>query len=229
MITFHPSENELIEYVTGNLGWAESICIATHLHYCTHCQAEVAKLNNIGGHYLNNSAKASINKNSLEQTLKKIKAKESNGVTCDQDQANTKNSNQAHITIGPDVPPVIDKLLRNTRKKKWSRLSPSLSAYTLNTGQENYEVSLHKIKKGGKVVEHDHKGKEVTIVLEGSFSDEYGAYHPGDYIIKKPGQTHRPTATQDKDCICLSIVEAPIKITGPLGFLMNPFLKVCPQ
>ena len=33
-------------------------------------------------------------------------------------------------------------------------------------------------------------------VLEGSFSDEYGTYHAGDYLVRTPGSDHSAQSEQ---------------------------------
>jgi putative transcriptional regulator len=126
------------------------------------------------------------------------------------------------------VPKVIAKLLPRDGKLKWQRISSSLKTARLQTGQSQYEVAFQRISSGGKVVEHDHRGLEVTMVLCGSFSDEDGVYNQGDFLVRNPGEVHRPTATQNQDCLCISVVEAPVKVTGFFGKLVNPFLSFRP-
>ncbi|RYZ78888.1 MAG: transcriptional regulator, partial [Moraxellaceae bacterium] len=98
----------------------------------------------------------------------------------------------------------------------------------LVTGQNQYEVAFQRITSGGKVIEHDHRGLEVTLVLHGSFSDEGGVYNEGDFLVRNPGDVHRPTATQNQDCLCLSVTEAPVSVTGFFGKFINPFLTIKP-
>ena len=95
-------------------------------------------------------------------------------------------------------------------------------------GEKDYEVALHRIDAGGKAPEHDHRGREITVVLTGSFSDEDGVYQPGDFLVREPGDTHRPFAARNEDCICLSVLEAPIKLTG-IKRILNPFLSFTPS
>jgi putative transcriptional regulator len=66
------------------------------------------------------------------------------------------------------------------------------------------------------------------VVLKVSFSDEDGVYHPGDFIVREAGEIHRPCATLNDDCICLSVLEAPIKLTG-IKRIFNPFLRFSPS
>jgi len=68
----------------------------------------------------------------------------------------------------------------------------------------------------------------VILVLHGRFSDADGVYVPGDFLVRRPGEIHRPIATEDQECLCFSVVEAPVAVTGVLGWLVNPFLSFRP-
>jgi putative transcriptional regulator len=113
-------------------------------------------------------------------------------------------------------------------KLDWRRLSPSLKVAPISVGEEQYELALHRIDAGGKAPAHDHLGKEITVVLTGSFSDEDGVYQPGDFLVREQGDTHRPFAARNQECICLSVLEAPINLTG-IKRVLNPFLSFTPS
>ena len=66
----------------------------------------------------------------------------------------------------------------------------------------------------------------MTLVLEGGFSDADGNYHEGDFLLRTPGEVHAPTALQSEDCICLAVLDAPLKFTDWKFRWMNPFLKL---
>lgn len=130
--------------------------------------------------------------------------------------------NHRHGTL----PLLVKKLIQQSQPLRWRHLSPSIQVARLTAGQQQYEVSLIKIKAGGRVLEHDHKGNEWTLVLDGAFSDHQGVYQAGDFLQQSPGHVHAPQATANKDCLCLSVTEAPIQFTGWLSRLFNPFLSV---
>ena len=98
----------------------------------------------------------------------------------------------------------------------------------MSVGETDYELALHRIDAGGNAPVHDHKGTELTVVLKGSFSDEDGIYYEGDFLVRQPGDVHRPSATLDQACICLSVLSAPIKLTG-LKRVLNPFMRFNPS
>jgi putative transcriptional regulator len=99
----------------------------------------------------------------------------------------------------------------------------------LYTGQDKFEVALHKICAGGVTPKHDHRGLEYTVVLKGSFSDEKSVYAEGDFITREPGDVHQPMGAKNGECICLSAQEAPIRLTSILGLFLNPWLRVKPS
>ena len=66
----------------------------------------------------------------------------------------------------------------------------------------------------------------MTLVLEGGFSDADGTYHQGDFLLREPSDVHSPTAVQSEDCICLAVLDAPLKFTGWKYRWMNPFLQL---
>ncbi|ABD81732.1 ChrR family anti-sigma-E factor [Saccharophagus degradans] len=223
MANFHPSDNTLIEYSAGNLPAALAICVAAHLEYCPQCSHRASQLNSLGGTLLETSAKAQVASTSFTQLMARIQAAPTMGDIKAPVATATKTSAK------PNLPKVINKLIHPARPLKWKRVSPALKEAIVTVGQDQYEVCFHRIKRGGKVAEHDHGGTEITVVLEGSFSDELGTYTVGDYIEKQPGDIHRPMATQNEDCLCLSVSEAPVKITGLLGKLINPFISFAPR
>ena len=219
MIKFHPDENYLTEYSAGSLSTAQSICIATHLEYCNHCQQFIDMLNNIGGSLFDNISDTSVSDDVLDILMNRIKSEHvDKDIEFHRQQPDTKT----------DLPVIINRLVKRNDKLNWKKLTSSLQVARLATGQDQFEVSLHNIKAGGRVAEHDHKGTEITVVLKGSFSDANGVYQQGDFLLKEPGQVHRPIASQDTDCLCLTAVDMPVQFTG-IASILNPFLRVNPQ
>jgi putative transcriptional regulator len=227
MINHHPDDNLLTEYAGGSLANALGIVVCAHLQACLHCRQRVEHLNNLGAAILKQSAAEPVKAESFEQLMTRIRSHGSSVA------ASVPKTQNLHASYASDpmlkrLPKVVAKLLPRDGKLKWQRASSSLKIARLKAGQQQYEVSFQHISSGGKVVEHDHRGLEVTLVLYGSFSDEDGIYGEGDFLVRTPGETHRPTATQNQDCLCISVVEAPVKVTGLFGKLVNPFLSFHP-
>lgn len=228
MANYHPSENTLIEYAAGTLASPLSMCVAAHIELCPQCSHRLRQLNELGGSMLSSTLPTQVDPASFNALMSRIQAApQQRGRTSTPTEARP-TANTEHKTIA-HLPKVVRKLIQPSMPVQWKRVSPSLKEAIITTGQTQFEVCFHKIKRGGKVAKHDHRGIEVTLVLEGSFSDEEGTYTVGDYIEKHPGEIHRPIATQNEDCLCLSVSEAPVKLTGWVGTLVNPFISFSPR
>ena len=86
-------------------------------------------------------------------------------------------------------------------------------------------TKLLRIQPGAAVPQHSHEGTELTLVLTGSFSDATGTFARGDLAITDSSVDHRPIAGEGEPCLCLTVVDAPLRLTGRLGRFLNPFVR----
>ena len=241
MIRMHPDSDLLVEYAAGSLSFAPCISVTTHLQYCATCCHSVESLKEIGGNMLDAGESMPVSDDLLDKILSCIEATADEDLSAkgsDINHANGSNTNHAKGStaapkravedpIARDLPDYVRDLLP-TRELNWRKLSSSLKVAPLSVGEDKYELALHRINAGGKAPSHDHTGQEITVVLKGSFSDEDGVYQPGDFIVRHPGDKHRPFAARNEECICLSVLEAPIRLTG-IKRIFNPFLSFSPS
>jgi putative transcriptional regulator len=235
---FHPDIHWLTEYAAGNLPMSQALCISAHISFCSQCKKQVEQLNSLGGMMFTSpdasnvettaelpTAHTDISESLRSQTLNLLNNKELMAGSASITSVSSANDEPSHNEAV--LPRCLSKLIPNgTDKLDWKSLGSAVSVARLAAGDTEREVALHKIKAGGSVGNHDHKGREVTVVLAGSFSDQNGQYLPGDFLVKNSGESHRPIASEDADCICLSVLEAPVKFTGPIARLINPFLRI---
>ena len=220
MVNRHPEPDLLVEYTSGSLGIAPCISVTAHLQYCKHCKDSVESLGDIGGALLASSEVVPVSDGLFDSILEEVET------GCELNAVEEPRE-QCLDAISTQLPEFVQRLLPG-EELNWRRLSQSLKVAPIRVGEQDYEVALHRIDAGGKAPEHDHRGREITVVLTGSFSDEDGVYQPGDFLVREPGDTHRPFATRNEDCICLSVLEAPIKLTG-MKRVLNPFLSFTPS
>ncbi|WCL54552.1 ChrR family anti-sigma-E factor [Gimibacter soli] len=109
---------------------------------------------------------------------------------------------------------------------KWKRIGGGVREYPMVAGVRGYKISLLDIPPGQTIPMHTHRGREYTLVLRGSYTDTYGDMKTGDFICTTEADTHNPVADAATGCLCLAVLDAPLKFKGPLGWLINPFLKV---
>lgn len=217
-ISSHPDSALLVEFSAGNLAVAPSICVSAHLHFCRKCRDEMLRLDQVGSEIMDSMEPAPIADDLLDAVMAKI----DNSPLVASEKTKRKNVS--------GFPSSISILLKDVHSAlTWRRLSPSLEISQFKTGQTEFEVALHKIAAGGKAPKHDHEGSEYTVVLKGSFSDETAVYREGDFLFRQPGDVHQPMGAQNGECICLSALSAPIKLSHPLGFMMRPWLRINPM
>lgn len=210
-MTYHPETDQLLEYTAGSLHPSISLCISVHLEYCEQCRQQCSKLGAIGGALLEALEPASINSSMLNSIWQRIDANEKSTVA----SINVKLSHEDNIPSG--VKKLLDYDMANLH---WRRHGPKVrSAELLNHG--GIKASLIRIQQGASIPTHGHRGKEYTVILDGSFSDCNGIYHQGDFLVQNPGDKHSPTATADKDCLCLAVLEAPLQFNNVLYEAFN--------
>ncbi|MCW8354860.1 ChrR family anti-sigma-E factor [Marinomonas pontica] len=224
MIHYHPSIETLTDYAAGSLPLTHALCVSTHIEHCHECQQQIRKLEMLGSHLFDQTKVESRRLNRLkdrffeqlaEQPVQEIMEmalqKESKNTSWEEQYA-VPNSLRQFIKQGYD-------------ELNWMRLSPSFKIATLYNEEGGAQVALTRVKAGAHMPTHTHTGDEITLVLEGAFSDESGVYRQGDFINRDASHKHKPIVTKDAECICLTVLDAPIEFTGWLARLLNPIIR----
>jgi putative transcriptional regulator len=89
-----------------------------------------------------------------------------------------------------------------------------------NADDGTLRASLLQIAPGGEIPEHTHTGFEITLLLDGDFSDEDGEYVPGDFIMLDGAHNHTPK-TKD-GCLCFTVVSSALYFNKGISKLLNP-------
>ena len=84
---------------------------------------------------------------------------------------------------------------------------------------------MMRIAPGGAMPRHTHGGREMLIVLDGGYTDEIGDYGVGDVAAADGTLIHKPVADPLEGCLCFAVTDAPVKLTGPIGRLLNLFIR----
>ncbi len=215
MAKFHPDLDLLTEHAAGNLPLAQAACVSVHMNYCEQCQRTTGQLQGLGAALFESLHAAPVGDTLLNAVLARL------------DDAPPLSYATSPGWAAGKTPAILQRLMRGDfTELVWKKITGTLSISYLKTGDPNYEFALYHIKAGGRIPEHTHRGSEMTLVLEGGFSDADGSYHQGDFMLRRPGDVHAPTAVQSEDCICLAVLDAPLRFTGWQYRWMNPFLQL---
>jgi putative transcriptional regulator len=106
----------------------------------------------------------------------------------------------------------------------WKTILPGFREYRIGE-IDGLKSSLFWIRAGQKIPSHTHEGSEFTLVCEGGFTDLLGSYERGDISVTDSSVDHQPVADDDGDCIGFAVTDAPLRLTGFLGRLINPFIR----
>lgn len=104
----------------------------------------------------------------------------------------------------------------------WRTKMPGFREYDMDV--DGCHASLFWIKPGRKIPAHTHDGQELTLVLDGAFTDIFGRYGRGDISVANEAVDHRPIAEKERPCIGFAITDAPLRFTGPLTQRLSDIL-----
>lgn len=233
---YHPDARFLTDYSAGSLPASQALCVASHLHYCSHCRARVRELQEVGAALFLRQQPLAVAPDSFDRLLSRLPASRP---ATESSASNSQPGGEAETPpeamasrrgSSGKLPRAIDKLCRgNPDNLRWRGIGKHFRHARLQLGDPQRETSLLHIRAGSAVPRHRHRGDEITVVLQGSFSDNEDQYRVGDFIVRTPGEVHKPVASQDEDCLCLSTLDAPIQMNNWLLRLLMPLLDPRPS
>lgn len=197
-IKHHLTTPLLMGYAAGTLPEAFNLVVATHISLCDDCRAAQAEFDAIGGETMLDAGSVAMSDDALTATLAKIAQGDAEAV---RPQRN-----------GPYPAPLAVYM---TDTSKWRKIGGGVSQMLLHTG-DRASVRLLKIPAGTAVPDHGHRGTELTLVLQGAFTDAHDRFAVGDIEVANEDMHHMPIAEMGDDCICLSATDAPLAFHGLL-------------
>ena len=217
MTSHHPSPDLLSAFSAGSLKLSHALCISAHIEHCSDCHQSAKHMNLLGS--------------KLFEALKPAKASTDlkNNVMAMLNSNNTEQHDKtSEIQLKSPLPKALTQFIPEGEfdKLNWKHASSAIEVAHL-CNDNGSRVDLVRIKPGGKVPTHTHSGDELTMIVDGSFSDETGIYKKGDFLLRDGRHKHKPVATKDKACICLTVTDSPIVFTGFFTRLLNPLVRKC--
>lgn len=209
----HPEDELLASYSAGSLPLSQALCISTHLDHCDSCSQKLQRLNSLGSALLDDLDPAPVSDNLKTRLLEQLDSlPEETPVASGEGESVIPRCLQQFV--GGDY-----------NQLAWKRIAPDIHSIELCRDTNGARVELLKIRPGGSTSTHTHLGDEYTVVLQGSFSDEQGVYHEGDFLLRDRNDRHTPMASRDRECICLAVTEGPIQFTGFFSRMLNPLIR----
>jgi putative transcriptional regulator len=207
---FSTMDNLLARYVAGTLPSPVNMAVGAHLELKQDNRDFVESLEALAGETVEAMPAAAVS--DRENRLDKIFSHEQ------EPQTHTSVSERGMIpsSLAALVPHKIDTI-------PWRAKMPGYKECALGV-IEGCEVNLLWIRAGRKMPAHTHEGSEITLVLDGAFSDSRGRYERGDIALADEDVDHSPIAENDRPCICLAITDAPLRLTGSYRQFFSEFI-----
>jgi len=210
----HPNDEDLLDYASGRFHEPFAVLIASHLTLCPSCRATVADYEALGGAAVEAGPAAALDVGSLDAVLARL------------------DEPEPMLTHAPAPPPVGD--LRHFPsplrafvggQPAWKRVMSGLDEVEIGDGTGEVRARLMRIAPGCSMPRHTHGGREMLVVLDGGYSDEFGSYDRGDVATADPDVVHKPVADPVEGCLCFAVTDAPLKLTGPIVRVLNLFIR----
>jgi len=229
MIRFHPSSQQISEFVEGTLSPAVSLLVSAHSDMCPSCQKSIeTETERLADSILeDNTATSSqpqgmgdaMSFDSMLSFITQMPASNEGDIVV------SKRSARKSVSIELDgrkfeLPRTLHRYTDKTGN--WSSLVGKLWQAPVEVGNKGVANFIF-MGQGGSVPEHTHRGNEYTLVIDGEFCDGLNSYDTGDFIYMDGNHTHTPRADKSEGCLVFSIVDQPLHFTSGLARLLNPF------
>lgn len=216
----HPDVVTLMSYAAGSLCEPLAAAVGAHISMCPACRKDSADMELLGGVLITTAAE--LGRADGDVTVPSMPRAMAGAI------AATPHTLHGSLSPSCSLPLTIAAHYGlSSQSIPWKRLGPGVWHHrlALAEGVEG-DLRLLKIAAGRKMPAHSHGGAELTLVLEGAYSDETGSYHRGDMQDVDDDVEHSPIADPITGCVCLIASERPARFKGFIGRLMQPWTRM---
>lgn len=215
----HLSEATLVAYRSGGLVEALKVVAASHIAWCSLCQGAASRSASSGDRPADDDRPA-LPAASAKRDQTAIKARRRPAPP-----ANLAGFDPAELGLPLPLVPLLGGL--SLGEIAWRNRAPGIAVHRFSIpAASGGRLALVRFAPGRGLPEHGHGGRELTLVLRGTFKDGNGRFSVGDCVDLDQTVVHRPAAEPPEPCICLMAAEAPARFTTLWGRLMQPLVGV---
>ena len=214
----HATPELLMDYASGTMPAAPALAIASHLALDPQAAADYSAWTRLGGALLERlEPVAAVDDAEMARMLARLDD--------DVEAADPVTAKAAAPEIDALPYPLRQVLGAPLGRLAWRRVAPGVREFKLPIDGCRHKAVLLSIAPGRAVPRHRHGGQELTLVLAGGYRDGGLAFDRGDLQIADESINHRPVADPVEGCICLVVLDAPIRFTGPLARWLNGLVR----
>jgi putative transcriptional regulator len=213
-ITHHADDATLMSFAAGTLPEALGAVVAAHVAMCPRCRDEVATMDLLGAVMM-----ARLAPSNLTSPPPRAPAAEA-------ESADEGDHVLAAIDRSGDVPAPLSRLMGSDLSSiQWRRIGLGVwhLPLPLSDGAKG-DLRLIKVAPGQAMPEHGHGGTELSLILDGSYTDVIGRFGPGDLADLDDAIEHAPMADRATGCVCIIASEEKAKFKGLFARIVQPFV-----
>jgi putative transcriptional regulator len=205
-----------MRYASGAMEEAFTTVAAAHLALCPRCRDAAHAGETVGGELLDGVAASELAPGAFDRMMAAVAGDAGEAVSIEAPAQPVRGA----------VPVPLQRLIGGSLDGiAWRTVSPGVRKFDIPVSS-GASLFMLKVAPGRKIPEHGHGGSELTLVLSGSYGDEFGQFERGDVADLDENATHQPQANSPEPCICLVAIEAPTRFKRAISRLLQPFLGV---
>jgi putative transcriptional regulator len=209
----HLPDPILMAHAAGTLPEAFGLVVATHVSLCDDCRARLQAFEAVGGTVLDAAGEVPVSDGALDATMRLIASR-------------AKDPIKARMPASAVFPaPLRDYVGGDVDAVRWRSVAGGVRQSILASSRSG-SVRLLYIPAGAAMPDHGHRGTEMTMVLQGAFSDADGRFARGDVEVATEATSHTPVAEPGEACVCLAATDAPLRFSGLLPRIVQPFFRI---
>ena len=217
-VQHHLTDETIQDYAAGALTMPMETLVACHLTVCSQCRSRAQTAEHIGAALLGEAPAVPVALSATDLLAR----------------ATLMPVHSAPVTRSPDelekgVPRPLARLLPTRLEElDWRRIGPGIRQHNLSNQHRKYGAfQLLHLEPGVTLSAHSHNDRELTYLVQGSYTDELGQFKRGDIAdLDGHEHEHQPVVDSDKPCIALIATQSPVNYTGVFGRMMQPFVGI---
>jgi putative transcriptional regulator len=215
---YHPTAEQLGGFARGTLTAGMNVVISAHVELCKECRGRTISLEaEAAAEILRSVPETRPQSKDFSDIIDSI-VKQPQLQTDEQASDPVREIHMLEHSVS--LPKVLAKVA--SEGLVWKKLAGGINQASVTLDDQTQCEFLY-MKPGSQVPVHKHQGSEVTLVLDGSFSDESGHYKQSDFVVRTGSDIHQPAS--EEGCLCFAVLDSPLTFTKGLARLLNPFIR----
>lgn len=207
----HPREDLLLEHAAGHEHPAAGLLVAVHAALCESCRSAAKDLETIGALVFAREDQMPVSASLRERTLAAVRSPRG-----DRESSTATEPPQSRTRLD-DLVQFVLRLRHEPQAGRWHWRAPGVREVRLPIAWNGIPVTVTRLRRGLRIPQHTHSGRELTLVLAGCLADATAEYVAGDVADYDSEHSHRQVVGSDEDCLCLVVRESRLVPQTPFG------------